>query len=1387
LFTTAEAVAADTLGALAFDSTASLLDSSGSLLTDDSLVAVHAADAASNTDSDGNGDATDYGSTAIPLVAVDGNVVGIGCPLVNDDADFSYDQDEFLLNVWDDQLGGSGTVLFDEGHGQFYDLSKFSAFENYAEDNGYTVESTSDLASDLSGADAVVITSPADGFSDSLKSSLSSFVSNGGSVFLHSQSDYSDYDQTANLNGITAALGVGFQFNDDQVEDGTNNTGASFVPTTTNFNTAQFGAFFQSRSGIDEANALDPSATYTVDITEVTDGDTVNVEFSDGRTEEIRVLGVDTPEKRAAAGAERPAEWEGLADPTGLSKVQFGSTGCLLNESNQPLTDDSIAAVYAESTASVTDADSNGDAVSYPDDTPIPLLAIDGTVVGVGSTLVDDNALQYNANLDNEELLLNVWDDQLGGSGTVLWDETHNDFDKLSSFSTFESYAEDNGYTVDATADLTADLSGADAVVIPPVVESYTSAELDALSNFVSNGGSVFLHNKADYQDHDATAELNTVAATLGASFRFDDAQVVDDTNNTGASHRPTTTRFDPGFAVFAERRGVDQELLVTKEGSAVSTLEFTEGASSLLNASKQPLSDSSIVAVWAESSASVGDGDGNGDAVTYPDGTDIPLVSIDGQVAGFGTPLVTDSQSADADNEEFLLNVWDQLLGGSGTVRWDESHGQFFGTDKVSNFAEYAGKNGYTVEAGSAIPSDTSNVDGLVITSPGSFSDSELSNLSSFVSAGGAVFLHDQDDYSDYDQTANLNAIAAELGVGFRFNDAQVTDDSNNLGQSFKPKTTNFNTTDFPALFEKRAGMDEVENYWNAAHPYLAYWGQQATEFAQSELSGKTVDLTFDQTGAQFNGGVRDPFGRLLAYITYDAGSGSRDTLYNQKLVEQGYARSYGSSLGKLEQFLGAELSARDSGKGLWHQSNPDLSPTIRNGEYSDVFVPKATAVERSSGSLDSSRVPISAAGSASPSNAALVGVDTANNLAVVGGYLIDEDYEQAEGFDADTSNYGNFAFLTSLVDSLSADGTSGPILIEGGHGQFNAGYGLSSEDTAYYQRYLEGVDIGFEGINDLTASRLDDARAVLISTPTAALTTAELSALSTFVSNGGAVVLLGDATATSSARSNLNHVAAELGSDLRLSSTAVTDSSANLNGDSSLVVTDQLATDQFDIFGPYDSESKGTPTLSVTFPNGAKATDGTVTAAIELSHAPKGLAGYNLSASVGDTNVATITSASYSVLGTTQTPDVASDGSSVQLKASDTGGAVEAGATNVELARIELEPGTAGSTTLSLSVSAFDADDGSAISPDTVSGVLESRGVESVNGEKLPTDPDGDGLYEDVDGDGDTDEDDVVLLFEQKESDAVTDNVEAYDFNGNGRIDFDDINELYDEIVGN
>ncbi|SEQ73461.1 cellulase family glycosylhydrolase [Natrinema salaciae] len=67
---------------------------------------------------------------------------------------------------------------------------------------------------------------------------------------------------------------------------------------------------------------------------------------------------------------------------------------------------------------------------------------------------------------------------------------------------------------------------------------------------------------------------------------------------------------------------------------------------------------------------------------------------------------------------------------------------------------------------------------------------------------------------------------------------------------------------------------------------------------------------------------------------------------------------------------------------------------------------------------------------------------------------------------------------------------------------------------------------------------------------------------------------------------------------------------------------------------------------------------------------------------------------------------------------------------------------------------------------------------------GEYEARDPDGDGLYDDVDGDGQTTHADVDAFYEHLEADGVRDNPDAFDFDGNGRVGFSDVLDLLRRI---
>ncbi|AWB26706.1 dockerin type I domain-containing protein [Halococcoides cellulosivorans] len=62
--------------------------------------------------------------------------------------------------------------------------------------------------------------------------------------------------------------------------------------------------------------------------------------------------------------------------------------------------------------------------------------------------------------------------------------------------------------------------------------------------------------------------------------------------------------------------------------------------------------------------------------------------------------------------------------------------------------------------------------------------------------------------------------------------------------------------------------------------------------------------------------------------------------------------------------------------------------------------------------------------------------------------------------------------------------------------------------------------------------------------------------------------------------------------------------------------------------------------------------------------------------------------------------------------------------------------------------------------------------------------TDPDGDGLYEDLSGNGKIDFPDVNYLFQNAQSDTIQENVQYFDFTGDGRVDPQDVLALFEQV---
>ena len=204
--------------------------------------------------------------------------------------------------------------------------------------------------------------------------------------------------------------------------------------------------------------------------------------------------------------------------------------------------------------------------------------------------------------------------------------------------------------------------------------------------------------------------------------------------------------------------------------------------------------------------------------------------------------------------------------------------------------------------------------------------------------------------------------------------------------------------------------------------------------------------------------------------------------------------------------------------------------------------------------------------------------------------------------------------------------------------------------------------------------------------------------------------------------------------------------------------------------------------PVLSFV-PVDAEVIDGQTTEiVISVDSLPGGLSGYELTVDIDDPAIAEIVGIEYpdwvSISDNSSLPN-----GSIYIKAVDGNNAIEAGAEDVVLATLTVNGKDMGTTNFTLGVKRLDDDTGAEINATLEIGTLEVTRTPIPGQTASPRDLDGDGLYEDLTGDGVCSFVDVEVLFYQM--DWIEANMPSkVDYNGNGRVDFDDVVALFDMV---
>jgi hypothetical protein len=193
------------------------------------------------------------------------------------------------------------------------------------------------------------------------------------------------------------------------------------------------------------------------------------------------------------------------------------------------------------------------------------------------------------------------------------------------------------------------------------------------------------------------------------------------------------------------------------------------------------------------------------------------------------------------------------------------------------------------------------------------------------------------------------------------------------------------------------------------------------------------------------------------------------------------------------------------------------------------------------------------------------------------------------------------------------------------------------------------------------------------------------------------------------------------------------------------------------------------------------------TANVSLRLGEAPSaGVGGYELVVRTTNASVLAVSNASVPD-ATLSSVDVSEDGERATVRA------VLPAGDGLDLATVRLTAAREGEAALAVERLQVNDDDGGTYAT-TVPDPVPVRVVGAPSGPAgpgpippataPPTDPDGDGAYEDVNGDGAVGIGDVIVLFNGLSSPAVADHPDAFDFNGDGSVGIGDVVALFDEL---
>lgn len=184
-------------------------------------------------------------------------------------------------------------------------------------------------------------------------------------------------------------------------------------------------------------------------------------------------------------------------------------------------------------------------------------------------------------------------------------------------------------------------------------------------------------------------------------------------------------------------------------------------------------------------------------------------------------------------------------------------------------------------------------------------------------------------------------------------------------------------------------------------------------------------------------------------------------------------------------------------------------------------------------------------------------------------------------------------------------------------------------------------------------------------------------------------------------------------------------------------------------------------------------------------LDAVPEGLSGFNLTFALTDPSVGEIVAVSYPTWANMPENGLL-PADTVYAQAVDLNSAIEAEATNITLCTLTVRSDAAGTTNLTITATKVDDDVSGRYAPAVLDAALTVQNIPPFPNPAggnfpAPTDPNGDGQYEDLDGSGFIGFNDVVVYYRNMNFIESKQPLAAFDYDGSGFIGFNDVVRLY------